>query len=361
MRSACLVLCVVVVGCSGSPGPSDAGGQDAGLDAGVDAGTDAGLDAGVDAGIDAGLSDGGAPDAGSDAGVLDAGMDGGSVDAGVDAGNPLAFTITVPAFSVDAGTQTAFCYHFRTANAAEVAVKSWRSRSTASVHYLSLWLSNTALADAGTFTTTDCAQDPGKASWAYSAWEPDAGWSFPADDGAGHPLAKVIAPGTSGYLYLVVTNPTSGALDSSAELEVGLYPVDAGVTRADSLVAYNANLNIPASGSTTASATCPLPTSTKFTWLSVFTHKQGTRARVFDGATTLFDGNDWEHPGASTWAAPAFPAPTAGAQYACDYVNPTNRVIHTGASLELDEQCLMLSYVFPTSVPRLCVNSTLLP
>jgi hypothetical protein len=78
---------------------------------------------------------------------------------------------------------------------------------------------------------------------------------------------------------------------------------------------------------------------------------------VLDGSTTLFEGTDWEHPGATTVAAaPFLTFASNGLTSECTYDNPTNRTITTGSSYATDEECLAIGYFFPATDSLLCVN-----
>ncbi|MBK7861418.1 MAG: hypothetical protein IPJ65_22945 [Archangiaceae bacterium] len=319
LRWLCLVLAVSA--CPSGPGlPADSGPADSGAS-------------------DGGTSDGGAPDAGR-----------------------LGFTLRSPTLSVDGGVASRYCWYFRTPNAAAQAVAGFHSSLGPAVTYLGMWLTPTEVMPPGTLVEgcDQTGQLNNGAGWAYSAWQPDAGWSFPTDDGAGQPLGKVLAPNQAGFLYLRVVNGETASASAQAQVDVDLYPPDASVTPADSLTTYNGNINILPNGTDTATATCPAPSGARFTRITVFTHQQAVQTQVKTPGVTLFASTDWENPGASTFSAPSFPTPAA-LEVSCSYVNPTGRTITAGASPDTDEACMMLSYFFPSARPRLCFNSTLIP
>jgi hypothetical protein len=45
--------------------------------------------------------------------------------------------------------------------------------------------------------------------------------------------------------------------------------------------------------------------------------------------------------------------------YQCDYVNPTGRTITSGSSPATDELCMAITYFFPATGARICVNNGL--
>jgi hypothetical protein len=87
------------------------------------------------------------------------------------------------------------------------------------------------------------------------------------------------------------------------------------------------------------------------------TFKQGVRMLVQDGAATVLDGNDWEHPPVAEFSAPPFFVFGSALSYECTYQNQSGRTVMRGASEDFDEVCLAIGWFFPATRPSYCYNS----
>jgi hypothetical protein len=82
--------------------------------------------------------------------------------------------------------------------------------------------------------------------------------------------------------------------------------------------------------------------------MTTHSHKQSVHTFVKDGATTVFDSRNWDHPGAVTWSGEPFYTFTSGTlTYQCEYKNPNNYRIQTGDSAATAEMCMAVGYYFP--------------
>ena len=96
----------------------------------------------------------------------------------------------------------------------------------------------------------------------------------------------------------------------------------------------------------------------KFFTVSTHAHKRATHTQVNDGATIVFQSDNWEHPGAADWRAnPNYTFSSGTLTYRCDYTNDTANTVRTGDSAATDEMCMAVGYFFPATAPRYCINS----
>jgi hypothetical protein len=81
-----------------------------------------------------------------------------------------------------------------------------------------------------------------------------------------------------------------------------------------------------------------------------------------DGAATIFESTDFEHPGVVRFDTPPFFQFASGKlTYRCDYANSGVNTIQTGDNFDTDEQCVGIGFFFPSTRSRLCVNDFLVP
>lgn len=321
----------------------------------------------------------GAPDSGGSSSSSSSGADTGASsssssssgdgggDADANAADP-SFEIKSPEISVPSGEEASYCFYFHTPNAQDLAVKSWSSTQTADlVTHMAVVFTSSDDKPKDTVSTTDCGLYLGTSHdpvWVYSAWKAQAGFGFPADDGTGKPVGKPVKANQSGFMLIQVANKTAQAQKATATLAAKGYAAGTATTAAEPFVGVNNEISLmPGAMNAEKTETCSIPDATsKLTWLSVFSHKQSIHNVVKDGLTVIYDGTNYEDPGATTWTTAPFFTPISGKlTYACTYNNASIRTITSGPSRLLDENCIMLSYYFPAPKPRLCLNSTLVP
>ena len=308
--------------------------------------------------------------------VLAACGGGGGGGANAPASSPTV-TITTPEVTVQSGQEISYCYYFHVPNANDMFMKQWRATFSAGVQRAALFYMEVDVQPEGTLSSQNCAPSVIQSAtinnqvtniigtWAFSANRSGDEYQFPADDGTGKPVGLSTLAGQRAYVWIHMFNPTTGPLQVSMTLHGTAYPLNTAVTRADSFVTFNGNLNIPAFANKTEQRTCAVPGSdAKFISFTMHTNRQSVSttvsAMINNVQTNLFEGTNWEAPGLRTFSAPDFFTPPDGRiTYRCDYVNPTNRTITTGNSTGTDEMCMMLSHYFPAPRPRFCFNDIL--
>ncbi len=72
----------------------------------------------------------------------------------------------------------------------------------------------------------------------------------------------------------------------------------------------------------------------------------------------LFESSSFAHPGTVLFNQPPFLSLNQ-LTYQCDYVNPTGRTITAGSNVATDELCMAITYFFPSTGARICVNNAL--
>jgi hypothetical protein len=263
--------------------------------------------------------------------------------------------VTLPAFQ-----EITYCYYFRTANTAALAVKQWRSRLSAGVLDMRLVLTTADVGVPGTQSAANCSHlnETSAASAgaiAYTAYQSAAAFDFPADDGAGTPVAQRVRAAQAGYLRIHFHNPGQEPLVAHAELDGVAYPSGTVVTLADSYVTFDGKIELLPQSSTSESLDCPTPPDALFIRLSTHAHKQAVHTSISDQAAVLFESTDFANPGERMWTAPPFQSISGDLlTMQCDYVNPTNRTIRTGPSVATDEVCMAVTLYFPSDGAKVC-------
>lgn len=272
---------------------------------------------------------------------------------------PAGFVVTSTPAQIMAGQIVAYCYYFRLESATPTYVRAWRSTLGTGIKRMNVVLTSADVQPVGTLSAANCvpvtsANATLRRTWAYTAYQPTAQYTFPSDDGAGNPLGFTLAPGQSGYLYIEYENPTLVPFQSGVTVELDVYERGTLVTPASSFVTYDASLSIPPSNSYTQTQTCPVPQNAKFFYASTYAHKQMLSGTIRDGATTLFQSTDPYNPGYQSWTAPFVTFATGQLTTEFVYENLTNRTITAGESVATDEHAVALTYFYPATQGLIC-------
>lgn len=278
---------------------------------------------------------------------------------------PTTLQLRSPDVVIDPGQEIVYCAYFRADINDARAVKRWTSRLPAHAAKVIVVLTRNDRGLPGTQSAVNCQVFPLESTnelptWAYTADEPEASYDFPADDGTGKPVGLFMKPGQTGYLYIHYINKTALPVTGHVEVDATFHDPTTEVTRADSLVTYNASISIPPGSAKSHTFTCTPPAGVKFLSLSTHSHKQSVHTYVRDGVGNpiLFESTDFRHPGTVLFAQPPFLS-LSQLTYQCDYVNPTGRTIGSGSSPATDELCMAITYFFPGTGARICVNNGL--
>jgi hypothetical protein len=274
--------------------------------------------------------------------------------------------VKTPDITMAPGQEATYCYYFHTPNAATTVIQRWESEMTAGSHHMILFFntSNDPITQAdGTIGSCTGSTGSDAPVWAYLAQTPSASAMMPADDGTGHPVGMAVAPGQAAALQMHYLNTTEAPMQVHVALNAVGYPAGTTYTPAAAFVTFNTKILIPAGVGMTASVSgsCAVPPTAKFFTLTTHAHKQAVATKINDGATTIVDSVDWEHPTVKDWGAPFYSFASGKLTYECDYVNGGNAEIRTGPSAETDEMCMAVGYSFPATTPTRCINSTIAP
>jgi hypothetical protein len=229
-------------------------------------------------------------------------------------------------------------------------------------HHMILFIGGPEHAD-GIDPNNTCGNGTGaqgnQPNWTFASQSPHLEENLPADDGAGKPLAQLIQPNTVAAFQMHYLNATDNPL--SAHVTLSAFKLDDAVayTRTDAYVTYQYQISIPAGATNvTVPGSCPVPAGAKFWTVSTHAHKQAIETKVEDGASMLFDSNDWEHPGSKDWMAAPFYTFSGKMNWACTYNNTGDNAGHDiqqGTSAATDEMCMATGYYFPATKAQFCV------
>jgi len=281
-----------------------------------------------------------------------------------------AFRIVSPEIEISPLQEISYCYYFRTSNNVAAAIRRFSSEKTAVVRQAVFYTTEDmqgAPVDKqapGTVSAANCgigAAGPVVPRWVYAAHDSSEELVLPPDDGTGKPLAIEVAPNAPGFLMLHVYNPTEQPAIAQVTIEAQSLDPGTEYTETASYMTWNQNISIgPGAIGDGESQSCAAPPGALFWRLTTNSHKQSVLTQVRDGATLLFQGTDWEAPGAQVFPAAPFASFSTGQiTYECTYDNPSNRTITSGESFAVDEACMAVGYFFPATGPQLCYNGVL--
>jgi len=266
---------------------------------------------------------------------------------------PLAFEITSTPILLPHGMEFTKCFYFHTSNTSPVAINKWISDMTPGSHHLIMYLNTSGASQPADGTIDDnCGFGNGTSnipSWTYAAAVAHAEEDFPADDGAGKPLAQVIAPNTAGFVQMHYLNASD--TDEMVHVDVKAYKLADGATytKTAPYITYTSGFTVPP-GNSTVTGSCPAPANTKFWQVSSHTHKQGTEVKITDGSSMVYDSTDWEHPAVKQWTdTPFYTFSSNMVSWACSYVNGGSTTIQEGQSAATNEMCMATGYYFPAT------------
>ena len=267
---------------------------------------------------------------------------------------------------IQPGEEVTYCYYFRTPNTEAMAINKWTSAMTPGSHHMIMFTTPSDKMPPGTVSKSNCGfggagdlQSP--PVWTYAAQTADATVALPTDDGAGKPLAQVIAPNSPAFFQMHYLNPGDTPLTVHVTLNAEALPAASPYTATSAYVTYNNTISIPPNtNNVVATKTCATPANMKFWSMSTHAHKQAIKTEVRSGdaasTDTVFSSTDWEHPGAITWMGSPFQT-FADNQltWSCTFNNHTSRTITSGDSAATDEMCMATGYMFPATRPTICL------
>ncbi len=280
------------------------------------------------------------------------------------------FQVRSPDIVIAAGEEKTLCYYFRTPNTEALAINRFVSNMTPGSHHMIMYRTSEPRMPDGTVSEEECStsvRGTDFAQWIYAASQPTANLPFPADDGAGKPLAIDIPAGTPMFIQMHYLNASDDPLTVNVTLNAEALEAGVAYTKTAAYITFNGNIFIPhGSVGLVESASCESNANAKFWMMSTHAHKQAVKTRVLDGAVEMYSDTDWEHPVPRMFMEPdQFFTFTNRISYECTYNNNTGRAIETGDSAQTDEMCMAVGYYFKTAgsdaVPRVCYtpkNST---
>ncbi len=268
------------------------------------------------------------------------------------------FRIQTPPIMIAPGEEVTYCYYTTVPTTRTMGIKKWSSVMTPGSHHLILFFHNGSQAD-GTIER-DCGfggSGPGSLPfWTYSAQTPTQSSQMPPGVG------MTVNAGQKAYVQMHYLNVTEAPIMASVTIDGDAYPEIETYTPAAAYVTYNTQIDIAPNSTGSAGGNCTVPAGSKFFALSTHAHKFSTRTEVKDGASMVFESDNWDHPGAATWAAdPFFSFSSGRISYRCEYDNTTGSRIRTGDSAQTDEMCMAVGYFFPASAAKFCINSFAVP
>ncbi len=277
------------------------------------------------------------------------------------------FQLISPEITIAKGTEKTYCWYTTLPNAAMVGVKKWESRMTEGSHHLILYFTASAEQPDNT-VTEDCGGIGGGGLnvpvWTYSAQTADQEAQMPAGVG------MTVAGSQHAYIQMHYLNTTDNDIKAHVTVNGWTIPEGTSYLPASAYVTYNTQINIPGGIGMTAAAegSCDVPAGVNFFTLSTHAHKRAVHTEVYDGTTSLFASDNWEHPGAVSWD-PNFRAFGGKLKYHCDYVNDRAEAVGEGSSAEFNEMCMAVGYFFcpagggcaPATKPVFCLNSSVIP
>ncbi len=288
-----------------------------------------------------------------------AGDDVGDDDDTPDAGDPpvptSGFQIRTPDIVIQPGEEITYCYYTTIDVDQAVGVSKWSSVMTPGSHHLIMYFTDAAQGADGTIDT-GCGATGGGLDfpvWTYSAGTPEAELAMPANVGMlVKPQQKLFV-----QMHYLNTSPTE-AINAHVTINAETFAEGVSYQQAAAYVTYNTGIDLDPGETATVTGTCAVPSDANFFLLSTHSHRFTTHTWVDDGASMIFESDDWEHPGARQWmAAPHFGFDSGELTYSCTATNTSGARVQTGNSALTDEMCMAVGYFFPATNSKLCLNS----
>lgn len=305
-------------------------------------------------------SDGADPaTAGPGAGSGDPGAGSGGNGAGTGSGagpGTAGFQITTPPITIPSGSEKTYCYYTSLDLADDVGVKRWSSTMTSGSHHLIVYFTEDAQEPDGTIVEDCDAVGGGGLNfpiWTYSAQSPEAENVMP--EGVG----MTVKAKQNLFVQMHYLNTTMEDIEASVDVRAEIYEAGRSYTPAAAFITFNTQIDLPPHGTGSAEGTCSVPSDVSFFTLSTHAHRRATRTWVRDGSETVFESEDWEHPGAVDWTAAPHYTFGNDLSYHCEYQNDLDKPVKTGNSAETDEMCMAVGYFFPADKPVFCINSAI--
>jgi hypothetical protein len=254
--------------------------------------------------------------------------------------------------------ETTKCWYFQTPNEAELAVQRWESQMTPGSHHLIVYFTSTQIAAPGT-VVEDCNVGLG-AVWMYASQSPYYETAMPVDpEITPAEVGMRVAAGQYGFFQMHYLNASDQPLTAHATLNAHTFAPGTPYTPTAPYITFQDQIAIPPLSTATFGGNCNVPAGRKFFQLGTHAHKQATHTEVRDGATVVFESDDWAHPGVVEWTTAPFHTFSSNTlTYECDFYNPDpNRTVYTGDSAATEEMCMAVGYMFPASSPQYCLNS----
>jgi hypothetical protein len=264
------------------------------------------------------------------------------------------FRITTPEIEIGAGEEVTYCFYTTIPTTRAMGVKKWSSTMTPGSHHLILFFHDGATPENP--IVKDCGFGSGGAGqlpfWMYSAQTPTQ--SAPMPTGVG----MTVPAGQKAFVQMHYLNTSDAPIRAHVVIDAEAYAEDETYTPAAAFVTYNTNIDLQPGATGSAGGSCTVPADAKFFALSTHAHHFSTHTEVKDGAAMVFQSDNWDHPGAATWAAdPYFEFASGKLTYKCDYDNTSGARVRTGDSAQTDEMCMAVGYFFPASSAKFCINS----
>jgi hypothetical protein len=242
-----------------------------------------------------------------------------------------------------------------------VGVKRFTATMGSVVHDLLMLTTANDKQPPGTVSTVNCGYGSGTSDiprLAFVAYRPSPQLDFPADDGAGKPLALEVAAHTAGFLKIHFRNDGTEPVTTTVAIDTAVHDANVAYTKTATYMTYNASLSIPAGATgVVQQQSCNVDPNLRFWRLSTHTHKQAVKTEVKDGSSVAFTATNWENPGAATFVPTSLHTFSSGKiTFACTYDNPTTIKITSGDSNATDEQCVAIGYFFPAAHALSCYD-----
>lgn len=268
-----------------------------------------------------------------------------------------AFRIEVPAFTLQPGEETLYCYYTTLPVAADTGVKGYSSTMTEGSHHMILFFMPEVTQPDGTLSQCDMFGGATVTSvpvFAYASQAPVNRQDMP--EGVGVPL-KASQPVMIQMHYF---NITDAPIVASVTIDIRTYAPELTYTPARAFVTFNTQISIPPKSPASFEGTCDVPAGANFIVMSTHSHQYTATARVLDDSELVVETTDWVHATVAQWSEPFRQFASNKLTYRCDYYNPTDTTIAVGESALHDEMCMAVGYFFPSDRDVFCLDSKIL-
>lgn len=266
------------------------------------------------------------------------------------------------------GQEVTMCYFVHTKNTKDILINQWDSTLTPGVHHVIVYRNESGIQPEDGTAREECGiVGTGAGVFMFAGTQKHEVNDFPFDSEANLPIAQTFPAKAAVYLEAHMINTTDQTLQAHVDITGNTMEAGAAHTETQAYVTYNNGMSIPPGAvNHVESAHCPTPPGAKYWMVQAHSHKQTVLDTISkDGGLSAFYSNtDWAMPSVMYPPMPGVTFQNDTAYWSCTYNNTGDNAANTiqsGPSAAKNEMCVILSYYYPATDPKICVYDPSIP